>query len=61
MKDLDDLDGTAEYLGITSKSLYRRRERGEGPPAVKLGRLLRFRKADVDAWLAAHSERQTAS
>lgn len=64
MREIDDLEGTAEYLGISPASLRQRRYRGDGPPAIKLspGRrgLLRFRKADVDAWLDAHREVQAS-
>lgn len=42
----------ADYLGISQKSVYALRYRGEGPRAVKIGKQLRFAPADVDAWLA---------
>lgn len=41
----------AEYLGVPLKTLYQWRYRGVGPPAVRVGRYLRYRRADVEVWL----------
>lgn len=44
----------AEYLGSTAKTLERWRvTRAYSLPYVKLGRLVRYRKADLDAWIAS--------
>ncbi len=43
----------AEYLGVVQRSVYALINRGE-LPAVKIGRVIRLRKADVDAFLDAH-------
>jgi excisionase family DNA binding protein len=40
-----------ELLGIPTATLYQWRHRGEGPPSLKLGKHLRYRRADVDSWL----------
>lgn len=40
----------AGLLGPTLDQLYRLRERGDGPPAYRVGRHLRFRWADLKAW-----------
>lgn len=49
-----DVAGVASYLGTTERHVrelvYRR-----AIPFTKVGRLVRFRLADVDAWLAANS------
>jgi excisionase family DNA binding protein len=42
----------AEYLQVPVKTLYRWRYAGEGPPAYRVGRHLRFRWSDVEGWLA---------
>ncbi|WEV77730.1 helix-turn-helix domain-containing protein [Janibacter cremeus] len=47
----------ATFLGIPVGTLYDWRCRGEGPPAFKVGRRLRYRETDVFAWL----EEQTAA
>ncbi len=40
------------YLQVPVATIHQWRHRGEGPPAYKVGRHLRWRLADVDAWLA---------
>lgn len=40
----------ARFLGLTLDQLYRLRERGDGPPAYRIGRHLRFRWGDLKAW-----------
>jgi len=47
----------AALLGLQVQSLARWRCTREGPPYLKVGRAVRYRQADVDAWLA----RQTVS
>jgi excisionase family DNA binding protein len=49
---LHDLDWLAAYLGIPKKTIYGWRLRGEGPPAYRVGKHLRYRRSDVDDWLA---------
>ena len=49
----------AAYIRFAPKTLYNMRLRGEGPLAHKLGGkagALRYRKSDVDAWLAEQRE-----
>ncbi len=41
----------AAFLGVSRTTVYRLREQGAGPRAVKVGQHLRFRPADVDTWL----------
>ena len=43
----------AESLGISKATLYSWRARGAGPRFTKIGRLVRYRSSDVEAWLAA--------
>ena len=42
----------ARYLQVPVKTIYRWRYAGEGPPAYRVGRHLRFRWSDVEGWLA---------
>lgn len=42
--------------GCTAAVIYGMRYRGDAPPAIKLGRELRWRVADVEAWEAARVE-----
>jgi excisionase family DNA binding protein len=53
---LRDIDWLAAYLKKPKKTLYRWRLHGEGPPAYKVGQQLRFRKSEVDAWLAERGD-----
>jgi len=52
------IDQAAAYLSIPKATLYtwRTRRPGFGPRAVKLGGCLRYRRADLDAWVAGHVE-----
>ncbi len=44
-------DAVAEYLGVQIPALEKWRQLGTGPDYVKVGRLVRYKKAAVDAWL----------
>lgn len=44
-------------LKIARSTIQQWRQRGEGPPYVKLGFRVRYRRADLDAWLAARTVR----
>jgi excisionase family DNA binding protein len=46
----------AEETGLGLSTLERLRARGELPPAAKIGRSLRFKRADVERWLASRTE-----
>jgi excisionase family DNA binding protein len=43
----------AEELKVPIATLYQWRSRGGGPPALRIGRHLRYRSEDIDGWLAA--------
>jgi excisionase family DNA binding protein len=51
MESLMRPDQLAEQLGIEVATIYRWRYRNFGPPAVKIGKYLRFRPSEVEAWL----------
>ena len=42
-------------LGISSVTATKWRARAEGPPFIKVGRLVRYRRADVEAWLVSRT------
>lgn len=52
------IDEAAVYLAIPNATLYtwRTRRVGFGPRAVKMGGCLRYRRADLDAWIVEHLE-----
>lgn len=41
----------AEYLGVPVKTIYEWRQAGRGPVGVRIGRHLKFRLSDVQAWV----------
>jgi len=52
------IDQAAAHFAIPKAALYTRRTRraGFGPRAVKIGGCLRYRRSDLDAWVAEHVE-----
>jgi len=53
--DLEALTGRAR------SSWQKARLTGGGPPFIRLGRLVRYRHSDFEAWLAAHSSLRSTS
>jgi predicted DNA-binding transcriptional regulator AlpA len=54
-----DTDDVAALLGLRPNTLAQWRVSGAGPTYLKVGRRVRYRVADVDAWLASHARRST--
>jgi excisionase family DNA binding protein len=50
----------ASYMRTTVGALHQMRRRHGGPPAIKIGAKLLFRRADIDAWLERFAERHRA-
>lgn len=46
-------DEVAEIYGISKRRLELAPARGEGPAFVRIGRSVRYRPGDVEAWLEA--------
>jgi excisionase family DNA binding protein len=53
MDEIDGADAVSEYLGIPAKTLAQWRYLAKGPAYAKIGKHVRYRRSDVDAWLAA--------
>lgn len=55
----------AAYLALSPKTLERFRSEGTGPAYVKCGpgrrARVRYRKADLDAWIAAQTRTSTSA
>lgn len=45
----------ADLLDVSERTVKDWRADRTGPPFVRLGRAVRYRKSDVDAWLRSHS------
>lgn len=54
---LADVHQLATYLGVPVKTLYAWRYRREGPPALRVGRHLRYRWSDIDRWVSEQLHR----
>jgi excisionase family DNA binding protein len=46
----------ADLLKVSARTIRDWRVKGSGPPALRLGRGIRYRRRDVDAWLEAQAE-----
>jgi predicted DNA-binding transcriptional regulator AlpA len=42
----------ADYLGYAESTLEKKRLTGDGPPFIRLGRVIVYDTRDLDAWLA---------
>jgi predicted DNA-binding transcriptional regulator AlpA len=51
----------AEMLGVPEHTLDIWRSQGKGPDYHKVGRYVRYRWADVNAWLATRKVRNTGA
>ena len=64
MPDILDTPGAAEYLRLSTPTLERLRLTGNGPAFAKLTPgprgSVRYRRADLDAWLASRLVRSTS-
>lgn len=50
----------AEYLGVPLQTVYQWSHRGGGPPAIRVGRHLRYRPEQVEEWLNSHASGEVA-
>jgi excisionase family DNA binding protein len=57
--DLDALwtvPDVARYLAVPVSTVYKWRSAGEGPPGFRVGKYVRYRPAEVVAWLEARRD-----
>jgi hypothetical protein len=57
--DLIKEDRAAEIFDVTVSALRKWRIRGEGPPYVKVGRLVRYSRRDLARWIDAQTVRKS--
>jgi hypothetical protein len=50
----------AKILGVTEKFLEARRCRGGGVPFIRVGRLVRYKMCDVEAWIESRRVSSTS-
>jgi predicted DNA-binding transcriptional regulator AlpA len=58
---LMSVDEAAEYTGLDKQTFYKwnyltKRGQPKGPPVHRAGNLLRYRKSEIDTWLAREQE-----
>ena len=58
--DVLDTSETATHIRVSKPTLERWRVSGNGPPFVKLGKAVRYRRSDLDEWLASRVVRSTS-
>jgi hypothetical protein len=64
MDDQDHIDTeqfTAASLDVSVSGMRKWRAQGKGPPYLRLGRLIRYRRLDVMRWLQEHQSDPTVS
>jgi predicted DNA-binding transcriptional regulator AlpA len=50
----------AAYLRVSTSSLAKKRVNGDGPKFVRWGKAIRYRRDDLDAYMAARLVRSTS-
>jgi excisionase family DNA binding protein len=51
----------AAWLKVPVRTVYAWRYKDDGPPGFKVGRHVRYRRSDVDTWLAEQAEPRPAA
>jgi excisionase family DNA binding protein len=54
------INEVADLLGVPVATIYRWRHVGDGPPGYRIGRHVRFRRVDVEAWIESRADARTA-
>lgn len=55
------LPEVAEQLGVPLGTIYAWRTRSLGPRGIRVGKYVRIRQADLDAWLDSQADPVTAA
>jgi predicted DNA-binding transcriptional regulator AlpA len=50
------VDEVAAWIRKPKATLYAWRSRGLGPPAIRVGNTLRYRRSDIELWLSELSD-----
>jgi predicted DNA-binding transcriptional regulator AlpA len=51
-----DARAVARWLGVSARTLAAWRLRRQGPPYVRVGRLVRYCRADVETWILRQTQ-----
>lgn len=55
MMKLLSIQDLSAYLGVPVNTLYQWRTKGYGPAGRRIGKHVRYRESDVEAWIAGLS------
>ncbi len=55
------LEDIADMLHLPLRTLYNRRSIGSGPRAYRIGKHVRVRRSDLDAWIESQADGARAS
>ena len=47
-------ESLGQFLDLPVRTVYQWNSRGTGPPRIRVGRHVRYRRADVEAWLSGN-------
>lgn len=61
MPELLTIKEAASYLTVPEETLRKWRAQGRGPQAIKLGRHLRYDRADLDRWIAEQKRKENGA
>ena len=50
------VEDLAEYLRLPTGTIYKQRSEGTGPPGYRVGKYVRWRRSEVDAWLESNRD-----
>lgn len=59
MQDIDNEKNTAAYMKMSRSWLRNSRVRGDGPTYLKIGRSVRYTRADIDQYLVERRFKNT--
>jgi len=60
MDEVWEPEGVSDFLKVPEGTLANWRYQGKGPRFIKVGRHVRYRRSDVEAWLELHVRESTA-
>lgn len=60
MKELIDTTELARRIDVSEVTLARMRMQGDGPAFIRIGRSVRYRWEDVEAWLEKQTRHSTS-
>ena len=56
MSDLLSPQEFADYVGVPVRTVYAWNHQGTGPTPIKVGKHVRYRREDIEAWLRSNTK-----